>query len=586
MALHIKNPAVVLVGVPTYQNNQYHSLNSAWANVKSLQQILINDLGYDEKNIIVCHGDTILERRQFAKELKKLDNLDFDGVIFYYSGHGIVENGRYYLALASTEPDNIIDTAIDVQDYYKRLLKHAAGRPVIVILDSCFSERGITIDTETKVEKQLFLVSSRRNATSEYPLDSEHSLFTKYLIETIKEFIASKQSSLPIIDLINNLRNKVNEENKNTTIKCPDPIPLLYDLDDCSLAVRTDPFDRDSVAFEIIRSLEKVNGSKCRTLLANYRDDPDETIKNLLDLYPTPVSYVLKKILNQRNAISLSHCRSYYLNIVKFISFLLAADISNNDLSQIPNQLKLQLKKLQKPGEMEYYELYLELADYFSKQRPNVLDVRDYSPVNASIESLHNLYNSNQSTLPEMRLGLIALIKSLNFLTQYRLIAVRAINVQRNYKVPKYYLHQYSLLANEHPLKYIDGLKLESPLYSSTVILANIQDIDNFSEHTKYLNLWPFIIDKNSFFEMNKIQNESTEEEALPDKNSARSKFGKNAQPIIYIYKHLKDRKIFFDDMREGNTSQHYRDIHQDLLDSEYEQNLNFFTKNILFFDI
>lgn len=126
-----------------------------------------------------------------------------DIVLFYYTGHGILKDGKCYLASSDIDRDNPFASSNFTSNDVISLMKNCNSDKVIVVLDCCFAaltevvkgtdqaNAGAMImnnEVRANLEAREYCVLCSCGPTdSSYPTrDGEHSLFTKYLVEGLQ----------------------------------------------------------------------------------------------------------------------------------------------------------------------------------------------------------------------------------------------------------------------------------------------------------------------------------------------------------------------------------------------------------------
>lgn len=127
-----------------------------------------------------------------------------DILIFYYSGHGILEDGDHYLAPSETDPF-VPDKNGFLFEELTRLMNKSHSRKVVTILDCCYSGaarlgksdaddvarlgRAKINDMSNTLERgegKCILAASQSYQRAFETAEQDHSLFTYYLLEGLK----------------------------------------------------------------------------------------------------------------------------------------------------------------------------------------------------------------------------------------------------------------------------------------------------------------------------------------------------------------------------------------------------------------
>lgn len=158
-------------------------------------------LGVPKQNITLLTDATKGQMSQALAVLTRLMEVENgeSEVIFYYSGHGLPEEGTNtpYLIpvdISGTQPNH----GIGLQSVYNSLSQHPTKK-VIVVLDACFSggARGkelvamkavkVKANIESVPANLVVLASSSGNEASAVYREKQHGFFTYFLLKQLKE---------------------------------------------------------------------------------------------------------------------------------------------------------------------------------------------------------------------------------------------------------------------------------------------------------------------------------------------------------------------------------------------------------------
>jgi uncharacterized caspase-like protein len=203
----------ILVGVNAYQDDQIPGLRYSAADCRALADVLVAATRQFPKKRIIAHHDfgTQLPVREavFASFTQVIERAKpQDTVLFYFSGHGLIEPGskRAVLCLSDTRSDQLLDTGLQMQELL-RWLDQCESRQQLVWLDACHSgelmipgARNIVFDTavETSTTIMRILQQATQNKglyallscdqgqrSWEFP-ELGHGLFTYYLMQGLE----------------------------------------------------------------------------------------------------------------------------------------------------------------------------------------------------------------------------------------------------------------------------------------------------------------------------------------------------------------------------------------------------------------
>ena len=127
-----------------------------------------------------------------------------DTIIFYFSGHGLVDSdGEVYLASSETDPDNPIKRGLSFREL-TNIINKCRSNTIIIILDCCYSGAasfskgdlnnkaniattriGNDFSTNLRGEGKCLLAACQSYDVT-WSLDGEYSLFTSNLIKGLK----------------------------------------------------------------------------------------------------------------------------------------------------------------------------------------------------------------------------------------------------------------------------------------------------------------------------------------------------------------------------------------------------------------
>lgn len=187
------NGYAFLVGVGTYKEG--NSLSETVNDASILQEILTdaNRCAYPKENVhsLIPHQEMYVTYTRFMDELTAFieqvnSNPDENKtVIVYYSGHGKVFRGQYYL-LPYDAARGTDTNCISAQKFTEMINKIVAKR-VIVLLDCCYAGGIKSEDNLAEVLSQgkgkIIIASSTEEQTSKILAGSKYSLFTDILVK-------------------------------------------------------------------------------------------------------------------------------------------------------------------------------------------------------------------------------------------------------------------------------------------------------------------------------------------------------------------------------------------------------------------
>ncbi len=208
---------ILLVGVNQYQDSQnLTSLQYSALDCQGLGEALKTATASFANKEVIIHHDFVSQRPQLAEVQQSIQRIitsavKDDTILFYFSGHGILETntGQVALCLADTNTQQLFDTGLPLNDLLKQLSSCAASQQ-LVWLDACHSG-GMTLrGTASLAEPSSQLVEVLRHKAAEskgfYALLScdqtqqswefpelGHGVFTYYLMRGLRGEAADAQ---------------------------------------------------------------------------------------------------------------------------------------------------------------------------------------------------------------------------------------------------------------------------------------------------------------------------------------------------------------------------------------------------------
>jgi len=157
--------------------------------------------------------DAILD--QLDNFCKKTTQNPAEMFLFYFSGHGCVKNGKYYLICRDTQDKDIEGTAIEASVFVEKLQAINTDK-MVVLLDSCHAA-GMTITKNNPLKKEAFsfekpnrIVLTASHAEQVSFLSQPVSVFTYALIKGLSgAYFQSTDKDVTIFDLAMYIRELV-----------------------------------------------------------------------------------------------------------------------------------------------------------------------------------------------------------------------------------------------------------------------------------------------------------------------------------------------------------------------------------------
>jgi hypothetical protein len=223
----LNNKMAIVIGINEYESTSIPSLRGAENDAQEIHDILL-DNGYKISNKTFLLGSKATYRaitRAISNAYRKKS--DYDLILFYYSGHGFVdENKDFFIAPVDIDPDDPYTCGISDDELLRVMDKSKNDSKFVTILDCCYagkaiegtksgdnSQKGVAIlehnfgkfgqSTDTKYEssepeqkRKMILVSSQVNEEAhekefEKGFDNtehnhHHGIFSFHLIEALR----------------------------------------------------------------------------------------------------------------------------------------------------------------------------------------------------------------------------------------------------------------------------------------------------------------------------------------------------------------------------------------------------------------
>jgi formylglycine-generating enzyme required for sulfatase activity len=224
----------LLVGTSEYPECEKLSpLHGSLLDVDAMQRVLLANGEFATEDVVVLKNAS---RQAIEDAIHNLfnasDRKKDDLVLFYFSGHGIVdEANKLFLGTPSTrkEGTKIVKPTTVAAAYLQDAMNDSKSQHQVLIFNCCFSgafAQGMTVmdDGSVNLKNQLggkgraILTSSSSTQFSFQP-DGEMSIYTRYLVEGIETGAADRDgdSKISIDELHEYAALKVSQESPNMT---------------------------------------------------------------------------------------------------------------------------------------------------------------------------------------------------------------------------------------------------------------------------------------------------------------------------------------------------------------------------------
>ncbi len=181
----------LLIGVNDYSDPTIQDLLNPIADAKLLQEVLINDYTFDEKDVDLMENATRKDIIDALEQLK-INITPEDNVVIFYAGHGVwneVDQLGYWIP-SDAEMSSTADWFANSR--LTDMIRAIRSRHTLLIADACFSgsifrTRSISMAGADRAVTKKYELPSRKAMTSgslnEVP---DESAFLHYLIKRLK----------------------------------------------------------------------------------------------------------------------------------------------------------------------------------------------------------------------------------------------------------------------------------------------------------------------------------------------------------------------------------------------------------------
>lgn len=184
----------IILGSETYR--RYPDTDYCYADAELVRQTLENYCDYERENIyydnLYASGDSIYALKLNSEIEKNLNKCDAgDTILFYYAGHGMVYNDKAYLVLPDSDPSNMDNTALCIDDL--RIIFSKDGVGIFWIFDACHSgegkRSGIINDFNKYILQNSAIATLAACSYDEFSYvykEKEQGAFTYYMCKAIR----------------------------------------------------------------------------------------------------------------------------------------------------------------------------------------------------------------------------------------------------------------------------------------------------------------------------------------------------------------------------------------------------------------
>lgn len=219
----------LIIGVDEYKDQKIPSLSGAVNDAKMLAKSLINNAGFDPKDIVILTSDVPSENlkptsKNIQRELDKLSSLKSKDafVVVAFAGHGMEYEGNAYLIpsdviVKPNENDKKERLALDAWSIFNVLLIKSSlqkkVKQLLVVMDACRSELNVSLDLPPPVSATPDPMYQKLNKD----VESYAVLYATASKEAALEDKTNKQGYLTIA-ILNALSGKASDNNGRVTL--------------------------------------------------------------------------------------------------------------------------------------------------------------------------------------------------------------------------------------------------------------------------------------------------------------------------------------------------------------------------------
>jgi hypothetical protein len=127
----------LVVGINYYENisKLYGCVNDAYKVNQVLERHMNGELNFDVKHVTSVDANSLITRKQLKEDVKKLFEDDCEIALFYFAGHGYIEDSAGYLLTSECAEG---DDGLPLQDILD-MANASKAKNKIIVLDSCHS---------------------------------------------------------------------------------------------------------------------------------------------------------------------------------------------------------------------------------------------------------------------------------------------------------------------------------------------------------------------------------------------------------------------------------------------------------------
>lgn len=201
----IRDKWALIIGISNFRNPDYN-LKVAAKDAQDFCNYLVNEANFKRDHVLMLLNEKATRENimtAFGDQFLPAVCEPGDMIVVYVSTHGTPKTqdkgGRNYIVAYDTDASKLYATGVDMDELYKRIREGVKTDRALIVLDTCYSgagvpgsrglHRGDNFDANEVAQGcgQLVISSSSPNERSWESRVSPNGVFTKYLVETLRE---------------------------------------------------------------------------------------------------------------------------------------------------------------------------------------------------------------------------------------------------------------------------------------------------------------------------------------------------------------------------------------------------------------
>ncbi|WP_099192376.1 caspase family protein [Tepidibacter mesophilus] len=275
----------IIMSCEEYKDKEYPNISFCHNDAFLIEETLVNYCDYPQENILlemIGPGYEEGEPEEILEKIKEKlkDSTEGDTILFYYAGHGLVENNEAFLILPDTNPEDLEATALPLRNISKVLKENK--RINVRVFDACHSGmdvRGTTCITsdsfnDLMIEEGWVTLASCSKYERSYPdASKQQGIYTYMLVESIKEFKENDEIYPELLKL--KICDKMKQWCEETGVK-QTPTMNSSIIGNVSIATRNEIPKENSVKQEIVNCSEICLGQESILIKENHIHESED----------------------------------------------------------------------------------------------------------------------------------------------------------------------------------------------------------------------------------------------------------------------------------------------------------------------